>query len=103
MTDAIGFDSCPACSQRVGLSERGYLKLHYPTRVEIRPCAGSWKLAADVVTPAQSATDSVMMAKVIDRIRKLLALAGNNPSSAEAASAKRRADELMAIHKVVAA
>lgn len=38
--------------------------------------------------------------KIIDRIKKLLSLAGNNPNSAEAGAAALKAQELMAKHGV---
>jgi Protein of unknown function (DUF2786) len=41
--------------------------------------------------------------KLADRIRKLLALAGNNPSEAEAAAAMERASALMADHNLTMA
>lgn len=41
--------------------------------------------------------------KLADRIRKLLALAGNNPSEAEAAAAMERASALMAEHNLTMA
>jgi Protein of unknown function (DUF2786) len=44
-----------------------------------------------------------VMDKLTDRIRKLLALAGNNPSEAEAAAAMERASALMAEHNLTMA
>jgi Protein of unknown function (DUF2786) len=45
-------------------------------------------------------TDCARTEKLADRIRKLLALAGNNPSEAEAAMAMERASALMAKHNL---
>jgi len=41
-----------------------------------------------------------MKEKLIDRIKKLLALAGNNPNEVEAAAAAEKAQELLALHNL---
>jgi hypothetical protein len=51
----------------------------------------------------ETADDRKAMEKLAERIRKILALAGNNPNEAEAASAMERASALMAEHNLTMA
>src|SRR5438105_14791415 len=45
-------------------------------------------------------TDPTTMTRIIDKIRKLFALAGNNTSEAEAASAMAKAQEMLASYNL---
>ena len=93
-------DRCPACGDTVSLLENGTMRCHFATLADIRPCRGSWRSVVDAITPEQSAKDAELMARVRRRVEKLLALADEsaNPSAPEAASARKRAAELMAQH-----